>query len=123
VTFPSVLVVDDDEAVSAVMQEILRQAGYDVSGASSAEDTIEIIKKGHVDILIYDLSVRSQPESFDLLASCLKDRPSLAILLITGFANEEARQEAKCLGISLLEKPFEAGTLVAELSSFGRRVA
>jgi DNA-binding NtrC family response regulator len=123
VNSPSVLVVDDDAPVSAVIQEILRSAGYPVSATSSPNEAIEMIRKGDFGVLIYDLSIRSQPESFDLLASCLKDQPGLAILLITGFADDEARQETRELGIRLLEKPFGATDLLCQLSSLLRRIA
>jgi len=91
---PSVLVVDDDEAVATVLQDILLIAGYPVSVTSSSSVALAAITKGTFDVLIYDLSVNGKRGCFPFLASCLKYHPGLAILLITGFADEETRRQA-----------------------------
>jgi len=113
---PSVLVVDDDEAVATVLQDILLIAGYPVSVTSSSV-ALAAITKGTFDVLIYDLSVNGKRGCFPFLASCLKYHPGLAILLITGFADEETRRQAANLKIRLFEKPFLATDLLAELST------
>jgi DNA-binding NtrC family response regulator len=117
VKLPSVLVVDDDDAVSTVIQDILHRAGFEVSVTSSSNHAVAKIKEGTLDVLIYDLSVRAKEGPFDFLASCLKDQPRLVILLVTGFANHETRRQAAKLGLRLLEKPFGAKDLLFELSS------
>jgi len=113
----SVLVVDDDEAVATVLQDILLIAGYPVSVTSSSSVALAAITKGTFDVLIYDLSVNGKRGCFPFLASCLKYHPGLAILLITGFADEETRRQAANLKIRLFEKPFLATDLLAELST------
>jgi DNA-binding NtrC family response regulator len=117
VKLPSVLVVDDDEAVATVLQDILLISGYPVSVTSSSSVALAVITKGTFDVLIYDLSVNGKQGCFQFLASCLKNRPGLAILLITGFADEETRRQAANLEIRLLEKPFLATDLLAQLSA------
>ena len=114
---PSVLVVDDDEAVATVLQDILLIAGYSVSVTSSSSVALASITKGTFDVLIYDLSVSGKQGCFPFLASCLKYHPGLAILLITGFADEETSRQAANLKIRLFEKPFLATDLLAEVST------
>ena len=114
---PSVLVVDDDEAVATVLQDILLIAGYPVSVTSSSSVALASITKGTFDVLIYDLSVNGKQGCFPFLASCLKYHPGLAILLITGFADEETSRQAANLKIRLFEKPFLATDLLAEVSA------
>ena len=114
---PSVLVVDDDEAVATVLQDILLIAGYQVSVTSSSSVALAAITKGTFDVLIYDLSVNGKQGCFQFLASCLKCCPGLVILLITGFADEGTRRQAANLKIHLLEKPFLATDLLAQVSA------
>jgi DNA-binding NtrC family response regulator len=116
VKLPSVLVVDDDEGVATVLQDILVMGGYNVSVASSSTEAVSEIRKGTFDVLIYDLSVSGRQGCFRFLASCLKYHPGLAILLITGYADEETRRQAANLDIRLSEKPFLAADLLAQLS-------
>ena len=113
---PSVLVVDDDEAVAMVLQDILLMGGYDVSVTSSSSGALSEISKGTFDVLICDLSVSGKQGCSPFLASCLKYHPGLAILLITGFADEETKRQAANLKIRLFEKPFLAADLLAQLS-------
>jgi DNA-binding response OmpR family regulator len=122
VKLPSVLVVDDDDAVATVLQDILLMAGYDVSVRSSSSEAISEIGKGTFDVLIYDLSVSGKQGCFQFLASCLKYHSGLAILLITGFADEGTRRQTANLRIRLLEKPFLAAELLAQLSELVSRV-
>jgi ActR/RegA family two-component response regulator len=46
----------------------------------------------------------------------MTEHPRLAILLVTGFANDETKTQAAKLGVRLLEKPFGASDLLFELS-------
>jgi DNA-binding NtrC family response regulator len=114
---PSVLVVDDDEAVATVLQDILLISGYPVSVTSSSSVALALITKGTFDVLIYDLSVNGKQGCFQFLASCLKNHPGLAILLVTGFADADTRRQAANREIRLLEKPFLATDLLAQLSA------
>jgi ActR/RegA family two-component response regulator len=47
----------------------------------------------------------------------MTEHPRLAVLLVTGFANDETKTQAAKLGVRLLEKPFGASDLLFELSS------
>jgi DNA-binding NtrC family response regulator len=120
VKLPSVLVVDDDDAVSTVLQDILRAAGFGVSATSLSDEATTMIKEGRFGVLIYDLSVAAIQGPFQFLASCLKDQPGLEILLITGFDDNETRRQAANLRIRLIEKPFGATDLLVQLSSLAR---
>lgn len=114
---PSVLVVDDDDAISTVVRDILLTVGFEVSATSSSSDAMAKLKERSFGILIYDLSVSGEQSASTFLASCMTEQPRLAILLVTGFANEETKTQAAKLGIRLLEKPFGASDLLFEVSS------
>lgn len=114
---PSILIVDDDEAVLTVLKEMLTVVGYEVSATLFPDRVTSLIKNSEFDLLIYDLSVCGDQGSLEFLRSCLKYQPSLAILLITGFANDETRRLTAQLSIPMLEKPFEMRDLVAQLSA------
>jgi DNA-binding NtrC family response regulator len=117
VKLPSVLVVDDDDAISTVLQDILLTAGFEVSATSSSSDALAKLKERSFGVLIYDLSVAGEQGASQFLASCMTEQPRLAILLVTGFANDETKTQAAKLGFRLLEKPFGAKDLLFELSS------
>jgi CheY-like chemotaxis protein len=69
---PSVLVVDDDDAIREVIAEVLRDEGYDVSSAGNGEQALrELRKSPHPDLVLLDLMmpVMSGWELLELLQS------------------------------------------------------
>jgi two-component system response regulator CpxR len=53
---PSVLVVDDDDAIREVIAEVLRDEGYDVSSAGNGEQALtELRKPRRPDLVLLDL--------------------------------------------------------------------
>jgi len=113
---PSVLFVDDDEAVLSVAARILRKADFPVCTADSAATALALLNTRKIGIMIYDLSVGGEEGAFDFLSSVHRSQPSLSILLITGYASPETVKEAERLEIRLLEKPFGSTELLAQMS-------
>ncbi len=113
---PCVLIVDDDEAVVSVVCRILGKAGFQVCTAVSSAEALKVLNTRKVKILIYDLGVSGERGAFDFLASIHSAQPAVSILLITGFATQETFEEASRLGIRLMEKPFGATELLAQMS-------
>jgi two-component system, cell cycle sensor histidine kinase and response regulator CckA len=111
----SILVVDDDPSVVAVVHRILGVYGYQVLEAGTVEEAIAAVKQSPtgIDILIVDAVMPkvSGPELADIL---LFLRPDMKILFITGI---------DCLTIQLafdrpcgfLQKPFSALALIAKV--------
>jgi PAS domain S-box-containing protein len=101
-----VLYVDDDETMVLMVERLLQRAGYQSHVCLSAQEAIQ--------------AVRAQPEWFDLVvtdynmpglsglqvARALAElRPSLPVVLSSGYIGEELRTEARRLGVrALLEK-------------------
>ena len=54
---PRVLVVDDDQVILYTVSDALRRAGYEVVGAASAEEVLELIRDNPPDIALLDVSM------------------------------------------------------------------
>lgn len=111
-----VLLVDDDASVREVVAAGLRDAGYQVIEAESAAAALAVIDRGDdVDILVTDLVMPGMRGS-DLLAEARRRRPSLPVVLVTGFPGEMDRRIEE-QGCSLLRKPFRSAELAAILAA------
>jgi two-component system response regulator CpxR len=69
---PTVLVVDDDDAIREVIAEVLRDEGYDVACAGNGEQALtELRRERHPDLMLLDLMmpVMSGWELLELLQS------------------------------------------------------
>lgn len=110
----TILVVEDEPAVRALMVRVLRRAGYTVLEAKDGNEAIQIVRghQGAVHLLLTDV-VMPQMDG-KVLSSLLRDaRPDLRVLYVSGYATEVlSRHGVLQEGIDLLQKPF-TGTALA----------
>jgi signal transduction histidine kinase/CheY-like chemotaxis protein len=107
-----ILVVDDDPLVAVSTVEMLADLGHEVIGVESGAQALEVLRDGRrIDLLVTD---HAMPEmSGTELARCAQAlRPSLPILLATGYAEPEA---GETLALPRLTKPFHQAELRAEV--------
>ena len=102
----TILVVEDQDAVRAVTVRILRRNGYVALEAASAADAISIAAVRAVDLLLTDVVMPTM--TGDVLAAALRvDRPTLAVLYMSGYAqNVLGAQRSLDDGVGLIQKPF-----------------
>ena len=104
----SILLVDDEEALTEVGQRTLELLGYHVQVANSAPEALEIFQADpqSFDLVISDMTMPKM--TGDQLASALlKIRKDLSIILCTGFSTKISRERAQEIGArALVMKPF-----------------
>lgn len=102
-----ILVVDDDEAILALVVQILREDGYRISTASSVATARHLFGKcHHFGLLVTDLTLPDGSGS-DLASEMFDGNASLAILFITGWTKELLTlPENIRTRAFLIEKPF-----------------
>lgn len=109
---PSILVVDDEPAVLLTYSMILRQHGYEVTGAASARAAMEALSQRHYDLLVCDLALESSRGGLDVVDFARQLCPGVPAILLTGFASGEASQEAEQKDVAVLFKPLDVGDLL-----------
>ena len=113
----SILVVDDDPAVLAVVARVLRRAGADVTAASSGREAIRAIADGEArpNILLSDIDM-PQMNGIELAARIRSLRPDVAVLLMTGSSESaEAARAHPDQVVGVLLKPVTLDDLLAEV--------
>ena len=115
-----VLVVEDDDAISQVLQRSLRMEGYDVRIAS---DGLTALDEAHAflpDLVILDLGL---PKLDGIeVAKALRETDDVPILVLTARDAVESRVEGLDTGADdYLVKPFERQELLARLRALLRR--
>jgi DNA-binding NtrC family response regulator len=107
----TILVVDDDETVLAVVVGILRHAKFQVLSADNGPRAIKLAKatKGRIDLLLsdVDMPMLSGP---DLGEALKKARPDLHVMLMSGGA--KGNLLVLNYGWAFIQKPFVAAKLV-----------
>lgn len=107
----TILLVDDEQSVRAIVLKILRRARYTVIEAESGEAALEIAEqhKGKIDLVITDMFMPGLrgPEVVERLAP---KRPGLRALFMSGYADQDARTGVPA-GANFLNKPFSGQEL------------
>lgn len=109
-THSSVLLVDDEDSLRALLAQLLEQRGYTVLAARNGGDALQMARDlDHpVDIIITDL-IMGRINGTRLAASLRELWPQIPIIYISGFA-EELKPLADN-GEHCLSKPFGAAEL------------
>jgi DNA-binding response OmpR family regulator len=115
-----VLVVEDDDAISQVLQRSLRMEGYDVRIAGDGEAALDEAHAFLPDLVILDLGL---PKLDGLeVAKTLRESDDVPILMLTARDAVESRVEGLDAGADdYLVKPFDLAELVARLHALFRR--
>lgn len=107
-----IFLVDDDRSVVRAISLLLKSAGFDVSGFSSAEEFLEESHVTDCDCIILDLSM-PRMSGFDLLERLEFRRISAKTIIITAFDDAGNRERArKMKAAALLTKPVDDQALI-----------
>ncbi|HSN53381.1 MAG TPA: sigma-54 dependent transcriptional regulator [Candidatus Sulfomarinibacteraceae bacterium] len=103
----SVLVIDDEPVLQDVLGTLLRGAGFDVHGATSAAAGLELLHDEEFDVVLLDLMLPDRP-GLELLPEIKTHDPQLPVVVITAYSSVESAIEAMRLGaFHYVPKPFK----------------
>ena len=111
-----VLLVEDDDSVAQLVEEMLRELGYEVARASDALAALALLSKdGAFDLVFSDMVMPGDMGGLDLARDISRLRPSLPVILTTGYS--AAAAAATTEGRRVLIKPYRIEALAAELDT------
>jgi DNA-binding NtrC family response regulator len=103
----SVLVIDDEPVLQDVLGTLLRGAGFDYHGATSAGAGLELLHDEEIDVVLLDLMLPDRP-GLELLPEIKAHDPHLPVVVITAYSSVESAIEAMRLGaFHYVPKPFK----------------
>ncbi|EJN08555.1 response regulator with CheY-like receiver, AAA-type ATPase, and DNA-binding domains, partial [Bradyrhizobium sp. YR681] len=103
-----ILFVDDDPLIAMSTTEMLEDLGHRVIGVSSARHALDVIRSEQpIDLMVTD-HVMPGMTGLELAAASRQLRPSLPILLATGYAE---LPEGSQLDLPRLAKPYHQDQL------------
>jgi CheY-like chemotaxis protein len=120
VTVKTVLVLDDDSAILALIRMVIESSGYAVLEATSAQEAFERFEENdaQVDLLIADVTLR-ESSGIRVALELRSLLPYLRIIITSGFPtdmwNDQDAAELNELpsdSVIALQKPFDPATLL-----------
>ena len=109
-----ILVVDDEQPITDVLQEGLTAFGFDCSTAQGGAEALTILEKSPVDVVITDIRMPDMDGA--ALTRVIKERFTADVIVMTGFIDEFSYEEMIEQGASdFIEKPFRISELILRL--------
>jgi two-component system response regulator AtoC len=117
---PTVLVIEDDREMQAVLRDVLGRDGYRVVAASTGQRALEVARVEQPDAVILDKEL-PDASGLDLIPLLRRRSPDTPIILITAFGGAAAAAEAfRREATRYLEKPFPVQELLGILRTLTR---
>lgn len=110
-----ILVLDDDEHALAGIVELLRDAGYLVTGAATYDAAKRLLALGSFDLLISDVRLRGF-NGLHLVRQSHQEQPDMAMIIITGYDEPMIELEAGRYGAELVRKPIKPPAFLAAVA-------
>lgn len=112
----TVLVVEDNPEVAAFACSLLEELGYLTRHAGNAAEALKDLEDGEpVDLVFSDVMMPGDMNGVDLAVALGRSRPSLPVILTTGY-HEQIARFASPPGVEMLYKPYHPDELAAALA-------
>jgi two-component system alkaline phosphatase synthesis response regulator PhoP len=120
VTGPSVLVVEDEEAIASLVRAYLERDGYQVTSVCTGADALMSVARERPQLVVLDVGL-PDTDGFELCRR-LRAASSLPIIMLTARDEEADRVAGLELGADdYMTKPFSPRELVARIKAVLRR--
>jgi CheY-like chemotaxis protein len=106
-----VLVAEDEPMLRILVVEMLESAGFKVIEAGDGVEALNLLKGNpDVELLISDIKMPGM-DGYTLVDAGLALRPSLKIMLMSGYADVPTPASLKERDVEILHKPFDLDQL------------
>ena len=111
---PVVLVIEDDEAIQAIVEDALAEGGFQIATAKTGEEAVTLLTSGPIRCraLVTDVNLAGRLDGWDVARAAREIDPHFPVVYMTGGAADKW----PVLGVPnsiLLEKPFAPAQVVA----------
>ena len=113
---PSILVVDDDAEMRALLLDVLRNEGYEVAEAKDGTEAVVALRARRFDVILMDKNMPG-PSGLDLLPGFRRACPRSQIIMMTAYGDVPSFMEAVEKGaVEFLFKPFRMEEMKAAIA-------
>lgn len=116
-TLETILVVEDEGGIRALVRKILRRQGYQVLEASGGQEALATLaaSTSRVDLLLTDVMMPGM-NGVELSRQALASHPDLRVLFVSGYTDESVLEAGQFpAGTAFLQKPFTLGGLLGKV--------
>lgn len=112
-TLYSILIVDDDAQMAAMLKKVLEKKGYEVETALSGQEALAKSTQGHLDLVITDIRMPGM-DGMEVLEKIKGKNQDVPVILMTAFGSIDAAVESMKKGAyHYVAKPFKMEQLLS----------
>ena len=111
------LLVEDDEALAALLDEYLGEAGYGVTVCRRGDTALETLKKTEFDLVLTDI-VLPGADGLTILQQAGAEPVRTLVILMTGYSGvEDALHAVEKGAYDFVSKPFQLPEILVRLDN------
>jgi len=118
----SVLVVEDDQEVNALVGEYAKICGYEYRAALTGARALEEAHQSHPALVILDLMLPDL-NGFEVCKRLKSDvsTQNIPVIMLTAMSGDECREQGrKCGAVDYLTKPFDPEQLIQSIAKHAK---
>lgn len=106
------LILEDDEDMRESLLEALEDLDFDVTGAASSHQALELARRSRFDLVIHDVRM-AEMDGLEAMAGIRQLQPDIKAIVITGYADDSAPTRAiQQRASDYIYKPFQLRELI-----------
>ena len=104
---PSILIVDDDEVMQETLSDVLRKRGYEIFSVGSGNETLAVIRKSVIDLVLLDMRL-PDGDGLEVLNRIKELDTEILVIIMTAYSDVQTAVTAMKSGAyHYINKPFE----------------
>jgi CheY-like chemotaxis protein len=113
---PKVLLIEDTKEVREVFSDFLDALGYDFSVASDGLQGVAMLERTPYDLVITDFKMPGL-SGLEVARAARQKRPGVEVIILSGSALPEDREQIERLGFRYLRKPIMLDDFIAAVEA------
>jgi DNA-binding response OmpR family regulator len=94
----SILIIEDEVAISSVIKSIFELEGHQILVAASKDEGMNVYRQFKPDVLLLDLCLPDCEDGFEVLKKLRIESPSLFVIILSSMVQKEQKEQAYLLG-------------------------
>lgn len=105
-----ILVVEDESIVTELLQEFLKNLGYEIAGVTGyGEDAVILAAERCPDLILMDIKLRGEMSGVEA-SKQIREHLDIPVVYLTAYADDDTVQRAKLTApFGYIQKPFKGG--------------
>ena len=114
---PTILVVEDEFLIRAMLADYLQDCGFKVLEGSNADEAVAIIENmdTQIDLVLTDIRMPGSMDGFGLVRWISANRPDINVIMASGEAKKADAAKELCENAPLFEKPYNLEAVVSKI--------